>query len=74
MGWMAINRFSSLAKMADKAAAEGDLETVATINADKELRSINVQFLVRDGTTWMGALDKLQAGEQPANTVWPGGK
>lgn len=69
-----IRRFTRLAKLADEAAKEDDLATIATINADAELRSVNVQFLVRDKQTWMGLLDQLQAGIVPDGATWPGGK
>jgi len=45
--------------MASRAAKKGDLATVATINKDEELRSANVQFMVRDKDCYMGELDKL---------------
>jgi hypothetical protein len=56
---ISIARFAELGKMADKAAKKGDLATIATINKDEELRSGNMQFVVRGKVCYITELSTL---------------
>lgn len=59
MMWITPTRLTELAKSANRAAKKGDLQTVATINKDDDLRSANMQFMVRGKVCYVALLNML---------------
>lgn len=60
---ISVKRFCELEKIASRAVKQGDMKTLAMVNADEELRSANCQFIARDGKCWVGTLDRMEKQE-----------
>lgn len=60
-----IKRFCRLEKTAREALEDGDLKTIELINQDEELRSANVQFVIRGDTLYLGLLSSEKKDAQP---------